>query len=174
MSSVLFRTRTPGVDALIEQRRRTGIDRFDEVWEGVYVVNPAPNLDHALLARRIAALFAPGAEARGLDVVENANVGLPDDYRIPDVVVFDPADADEARLYLRTAPLVVEVLSPNERVDKQPFYLAHGVSEVVLVDPVAGTVVWFAATAGAAAYRAVEVSAVLPLGVADVVALLEG
>ena len=28
---------------LIQQRRDAGIDQFDEVWEGMYVMAPAPN-----------------------------------------------------------------------------------------------------------------------------------
>ena len=31
---------------LIAERRRLGHDRFDEVWEGVYVMNPLPNNEH--------------------------------------------------------------------------------------------------------------------------------
>jgi hypothetical protein len=31
---------------LIESRKRTDADRWDEVWEGVYVVSPLPNIEH--------------------------------------------------------------------------------------------------------------------------------
>ena len=29
--------------ALIERRRAQGVDLYDEIWEGTYVVNPAPS-----------------------------------------------------------------------------------------------------------------------------------
>ena len=31
---------------LIEARKRTDADRWDEVWDGVYVVSPLPNIEH--------------------------------------------------------------------------------------------------------------------------------
>ena len=31
---------------IIEQRLDSGADRFDEVWDGVYVVSPLPNDEH--------------------------------------------------------------------------------------------------------------------------------
>ncbi len=39
---------------LIDERRARGIDRFDEVWEGVYVMAPAPNDEHQEIELRIA------------------------------------------------------------------------------------------------------------------------
>ena len=35
---------------LIQQRRDAGIDLFDEIWEGVYVMTPAPNDEHQQLS----------------------------------------------------------------------------------------------------------------------------
>ncbi len=34
------------LDHLIAERKRLGIDRYDEVWEGMYVMPSAPNNDH--------------------------------------------------------------------------------------------------------------------------------
>ena len=33
-------------EALLERRRQLGQDRYDEVWDGVYVMNPAPSYEH--------------------------------------------------------------------------------------------------------------------------------
>lgn len=173
MSAVLFRERTPAVDAIIDERRRLGIDRFDEVWEGVYVVNPAPRRSHNRVVHDIVAMLRPLAESHGFDVIGELNLGVPGDFRIPDVAVYRRELDDEGDdAFLDTAAIVVEVRSPGERVDKRPFYLAHGVAEVVLVDPATGTVEWLALTADGATYVAVSASAVLPVGPADVAALL--
>lgn len=37
--------------ALLERRRRWGADRFDEVWEGVYRIMPAPGAAHRRIDR---------------------------------------------------------------------------------------------------------------------------
>lgn len=172
MSSVLFREAPPAVEALIEERRRTGIDRFDEVWEGLYVVNPPPSFRHATVAGRILDLLRPPADDRGLVVRREVGVGRPNDHRIPDVVVARIADLDDHEHYLLTAAIVVEVLSPNERMDKRPFYLAHGVAEVVLVDPATGSITWYALAPERDSYLPVDASAVLPIGPAEVAPLL--
>ena len=39
-------------DKLIEARKRTDADRWDEVWEGVYVVSPLPNTEHQKISLR--------------------------------------------------------------------------------------------------------------------------
>ncbi len=162
MSSVLFREAPPAVDALIEERRRTGVDRFDEVWEGVYVVNPPPSYRHSTIAGLVLGLLEPHAVARGLVARREVGVGRADDHRIPDIVVADVANLDDRGHHLLSAHVAVEILSPSGRVDKRPFYLEHGVAEVVLVDPSSGEVEWFAAGAGRAAYEPVQASAVLP------------
>ena len=33
-------------DALIQERKRKGLDRYDEVWEGTYVMPSVPNNAH--------------------------------------------------------------------------------------------------------------------------------
>lgn len=171
--SVLFREAPPAVDALIEERRHTGADRFDEVWEGVYVVNPPPSFGHAILSDRIVDLLRPLAAPLGLVVTREVGIGRSDDHRIPDVVVADPAHLDQVGHYLLTAAIAVEVRSPSERVDKRPFYLANNVAEVVLVDPSAGTVDWYRMSPDGSGYQSVESSAVLPVRPSQVAALLD-
>jgi len=172
MSSVLFRSPPPAVGAMLDERHRNGTDRFDEVWDGVYVVNPPPSFRHSTVAGLIFDLFRPHAEQRGLVVCREVGVGRPDDHRIPDVVVARIADLDDRQHYLLTAAIVVEVLSPGERVDKRPFYLSCGVTEIVLVDASSGTADWLALTPDGTGYAPLALSSVLPLGPDEVVALL--
>jgi len=37
-------------DRLITERKASGADRYDEVWEGVYMMTPIPNTEHRILA----------------------------------------------------------------------------------------------------------------------------
>lgn len=48
-----------------------------------------------------------------------------------------------------TAPLVVEIVSPDDETwQKLPFYAAHGVDEVLIVDPAKRAVHWLALVDG--------------------------
>lgn len=72
-------------EALLERRRRLGQDRYDEVWDGVYVMNPAPSYEHQRLAQQLAVPLDPLARAAGLEAVAGGvNLGDEDSYRIPD------------------------------------------------------------------------------------------
>jgi Uma2 family endonuclease len=116
-------------ERLIADRERLGIDRWDECWSGVYVMTPPPRQPHQRAARRIAGAL----EALGLGEVDTAiGVGDAGDYRVPDVVVYDAPALDQDALYLRSALLVVEVISPGEDPHaKLGFYEAHA-DEVLL------------------------------------------
>jgi hypothetical protein len=46
-------------EALLERRRRLGQDLFDEVWEGVLHMNPAPSGRHGDLESQLHVLLAP-------------------------------------------------------------------------------------------------------------------
>ena len=47
--SLLIRDRSVS-RRLIAKRRSLGLDRYDEVWNGVYVMSPLPNNEHQALA----------------------------------------------------------------------------------------------------------------------------
>ena len=71
--------------ALLERRRRLGQDLFDEVWDGVVHLNPAPRYEHQRLSQQLAELLGPLARAAGLEsVIGGVNIGSENDYRIPD------------------------------------------------------------------------------------------
>jgi Uma2 family endonuclease len=123
----------------LEERRRRGIDRQDEVWDGVLHVPPDPTTDHQRIEMRLARVLAPLADARGLECLTQVSILDPRDhkrnYRIPDILVVDP------KLLLRRGTegpveLAIEVLSPDdESREKLPYYAARGVVELWLVDP---------------------------------------
>jgi Uma2 family endonuclease len=62
-----------------------------------------------------------------------------------------------------TAALVFEVVSPDDETwDKLPFYAAHGVDELLIVDPTERSVHWLALEGGE--YREAERSGLIDLG----------
>ena len=76
-------------DEELAQRRLTGIDRFDEMWEGVLHMAPAPTLEHQRIVTELTVFLVSLCKARGLgtlvigiNVFNEAFQG--EDYRIPD------------------------------------------------------------------------------------------
>jgi Uma2 family endonuclease len=75
-------------------------------------------------------------------------------------------------VWLPTAALVVEVVSPDDETwRKLQFYARHGVDEVLIVDPGRRSIEWRALSGDA--YDPVERSGVIELGAADVAAQLD-
>ncbi|MGH9055276.1 MAG: Uma2 family endonuclease [Acidimicrobiales bacterium] len=152
------------VERLIARRQRLGQDRFDEVWEGTYHMAPAPRGRHGYLDGELAAMLRPRAEAAGLVETGQVNIGQPDDYRVPDRAYH--RDFDPEAVYYPTAAVVVEIVSPgDETYQKLPFYAAHRVDEVLVVDPV-GRSVRVLALAGEA-YEDADRSSALGAGVEE-------
>jgi Uma2 family endonuclease len=122
----------PEVQALIERRRALGQDGSDEVWEGVYYVVPHAHVHHALLQTRLGRLLEDLTLARGYVVTGEFNLGEPDDFRVPDLGIHR-GEPDE--LYVPTAVMVVEILSPDDHTYKKfDFYGRHDVAEILVVD----------------------------------------
>ena len=71
-------------EALLERRRRLGQDLFDEVWEGVLHMNPAPSGRHGDLESQLHVLLSPLAKHAGLRMRGQFNLGQDSDYRVPD------------------------------------------------------------------------------------------
>src|SRR5215470_7620398 len=122
---------------LLEWRKQTGADKWDEMWEGVLHMPPMPNRAHQDLEFAIEAYlrlhWAPGCGGRVYHGINVASVGgWPKDYRIPDIVLLTPPrfgiDRNE---YFEGAPdVVVEIRSPNdEAYEKLEFYAALEVPE---------------------------------------------
>jgi|HubBroStandDraft_6_1064221.scaffolds.fasta_scaffold05499_2 hypothetical protein len=51
------------VERLLEERRRSGADRRDEVWEGVLHVIPPPSVEHERFAHALHVILDPHAPA---------------------------------------------------------------------------------------------------------------
>ena len=149
-------------EALLERRHKLGQDLLDEVWDGVYHMNPAPHSRHSQVQQQLAELLGPIARNAGLAPrLGIFNLGEPDDYRVPDGGLLRPGpDA----VYLPTAALVVEIVSPGDDTwEKLGFYAAHRVDELLIVDPEKRQVDWLGLEPGGE-YARIERSRLLDLG----------
>lgn len=121
--------------ALLDERRRLGLDGHDEMWEGVlHVVPPAGGPHQGLSSEFFVAVFHV-AKRRGL--VPRMETGLfraADDYRVPDQVFCRPEQLSDRGA--EGAELVVEVRSAgDDTYRKLPFLAALGVREVLVLHP---------------------------------------
>lgn len=150
--------------ALLERRRKLGQDALDEVWHGVLHMNPAPHSRHADIQNQLAVLLDPLARSAGLRPrVGIFNLGAPNDYRVPDGGLLRPGDD---AVYLPTAALVIEIVSPgDESWEKLGFYAAHGVDEVLILDPEERHVHWLGLSADE--YAPIDRSRLIDLGPAE-------
>lgn len=128
---------------LIAERRAAGADRWDEVWDGVYILVPLPNLEHQEIVGRLVAILQlivgltghtkvyPGVNVSDREEDWNSN------YRCPDVAVYLQGTTAENRgtQWLGRPDFAVAVVSEDDRVwDKLPFYESVGVRELLIVD----------------------------------------
>src|SRR5271165_3819216 len=142
MRAVVCDPAPPEFEALLERRRRSGAGAHDEVWKGVLHIAPAPQSAHAKLDQQLARLLDAPAQAAGLRPSGPVNIGGAADYRVPDRALLRPGSEGT---YLPTAALVVEIVSPGDETwDKLPFYAAHKVDELLIVDVHYRTVDWLA------------------------------
>jgi Uma2 family endonuclease len=159
------------LQALLERRRRLDQDRKDEVWEGVLHMVPAPGHRHARLTQQLAELLGPPARAAGLQpTVAEFNLGdSKHDFRVPDGGLHRPGAAE---MWHPTAALILEILSPGDETwEKLPFYAAHRVDELLIVDPDTHQLHWLGLTADR--YRPIGHSALIDLGPAELAQRLD-
>jgi Uma2 family endonuclease len=128
---------------IIRDRRARGIDSFDEVWDGVYVVSPIADNEHQYTGGKLyVALDDALSRLPGVRVYPPINVSdRPEkwkkNFRCPDASVFLPDNPAEDRVthWYGGPDFVVEVVSPYDRSRKKlGFYAKVGVKELLLVD----------------------------------------
>jgi Uma2 family endonuclease len=99
-------------EALLERRRRLGQDVYDQVWDGVLHMNPAPAGRHGQIDRQLALILTPLACTAGLTSTGTFNLGSEGDYRVPDGGLHrDWRD----QVWYGTADLVIEIVRPTTR-----------------------------------------------------------
>lgn len=125
------------------QRVKSGADRWDEMWDGVYVMNPLPNNEHQEIANSLGAALYDIVSSRKLGrVFPGVNVSdrkenWDHNYRGPDVVVYlNETEAEDCGTFWYGGPdLAIEVLSPNDTArEKLDFYAKVSTKEVLIID----------------------------------------
>src|ERR1051326_7170449 len=115
---------------ILELRRKTGADRYDEMWEGVLHMVPVPDRDHQdLQGGMYVFLKTRWAKPRGARIYLPINLaspgGWPKNYRIPDLLLLTPErfGIDRYKFFEGAPEVVVEIRSPeDESEEKLPFY----------------------------------------------------
>lgn len=125
---------------VLADRKAKGLDRYDEMWDGVLHMTPAPSFEHQRVLDRMIEFLGPCVRESGRGtLVSGINVFRADtNYRIPDLT-FVAAGREHV-----LAPdgvrgegpdAVIEIRSPeDETYDKLPFYAATGIREVIVCD----------------------------------------
>jgi Uma2 family endonuclease len=136
------------LDTLAEQiiladRRAKGLDRYDEVWDGVYVMSPLPEYYHQEIVSDLNSCLQAALRKQQLGrVVPGCNVSdraedWTKNYRGPDVVVYlNTTTARFHGTHWEGGPdFAVEVASENDRTwEKVDFYAQVKTGELLIVD----------------------------------------
>jgi Uma2 family endonuclease len=129
--------------SILRRRRFMGADRFDEVWNGVYVMAPNADNVHQKLATRLATVIDHAfGSVQEIAILAGGNVTDQEEnwtknYRVPDVLVFLPGNPaqDRGTHYLGGPDFAVEIVSKRDRSRKKfDFYAKVGVRELLIVD----------------------------------------
>lgn len=153
------------IQQLRERRERLGLDRYDEVWEGVLHMNPPPTGRHQYILQQLAEILGPLARRSGLvPLIQVFGLGEGrDNYRAPDGGLHRTRPDG---VWNSTAALVIEVVSPGDETwEKLDFFATHNVDELLIIDPQERRVHWFALRD--AEYKPTERSSLIELGSAE-------
>jgi Uma2 family endonuclease len=124
------------------EREASDAGRYDEVWEGVYVVSPIANTLHQRLVVQLILAFQNVLDLAGSDRmyggvnVSDREEGWVQNYRVPDLaVVLSGNRLKDCDTHLCGGPdFLVEILSPNDLArEKRGFYAQVGVRELLIV-----------------------------------------
>ena len=130
-------------EADLASRRRTGLDRWDEVWEGVLHMAPAPTDEHQRIVDELIVFLTPllrtsgrGVLRSGINVFDEASPL--ENYRIPDLTFVSAERTNVMKpdgIRGGGPDAVIEVRSPSdETYEKLPFFAKLGVREVIVID----------------------------------------
>jgi Uma2 family endonuclease len=140
MNTTTFGEAPDALASLIAERKRLGLDTHDEVRAGEFHMAPMASFEHAKVEATLVRLLHNKSEPEGLTVTTAFNLGVADDYRVPDLGVHR---GEPSGVWLPTAVIVVEVRSPDETFEKFGFYFGRGVEEILVADLVTKQVAWF-------------------------------
>ena len=129
-------------ERLKADRAKRGGDRYDEVWEGTYMMAAMPDNEHQRLVNQLAAILEDviGDQGRG-EVFPGCNVSDREDwahnFRVPDVAVFlnGTSAIDRDTVWLGGPDFAIEITSRGDKSrDKFDFYASVKTREVMIID----------------------------------------
>lgn len=130
-------------EKLLAERQASGLDTYDEVWDGVYFMAPDPDLQHQKVVTKlstlldiIASIELKGEVFTGCNVSDR-DIGWRQNYRRPDIAVYLPGTkAIFHHAHTQGGPdFAVEVCSPKDRTwDKLDFYAEVSTRELLIID----------------------------------------
>ncbi len=129
--------------SLIRERQKNGSDRYDEVWNGIYVMSLMANNEHQNLIAQLAAVLTATVQwASQGSVFPGVNISDQEqdwrhNYRVSDVAVFlNETTAQNRRTHwFGGSDLAVEIVSPNDGTrEKFDFYASVGTRELLVID----------------------------------------
>jgi len=124
-------------------RSEWGGDRYDEVWEGMHVMTPVPNIEHQDIAGGLVTVLRVVIDWTGMGKVypginvSDRELGWKKNYRVPDaVVVLNGTKARHCGTHLCGGPdFLAEIVSPHDLSrDKLQFYAGINVRELLIID----------------------------------------
>jgi Uma2 family endonuclease len=128
--------------SIIRERERLGIDIYDEVWDGVYVLPSVPKRAHQKLVHDLDAIFdrvvvrAKRGESYPGRNVSDRRTRWKRNYRIPDVlVVLKNSHCIDLDSHIYGGPdFVVEIQNPGDDTEEKiPLYSKIRVQELLIV-----------------------------------------
>ncbi len=131
------------MDELLAHRQESGGDRYDEVWDGVYVMSPLANVGHQRFVTQFAFVLETVVGVPGLgDVCAGVNVsdrerGWLANFRCPDVAVrLHGGRSRNCKTHWVGGPdFAIEIVSQRDRSRaKLAFYASIGTRELLIVD----------------------------------------
>jgi Uma2 family endonuclease len=133
----------PGLEErLIAERKANGLDRYDEVWDGVYVMAPWPNDEHQRIAGFLQTIIGTlfqltklGEMRPGINLSDRPD-NWTTNFRVPDVVVFLKSGSGvcHGAFWTGGPDFAVEVVSEGEDPEaKFEFYARLATRELLLI-----------------------------------------
>jgi Uma2 family endonuclease len=136
--------------SFLEARRKAGLDRWDEVWEGELHMVPPPHGGHGRLNDQLGIFFGlhweelglgrtyveTGVKRPGAPPFSELGEDVPSDYRTPDRSFLLPPRYDRVvgGWIVGGPDVALEVESPGDETRKKlPFYAAVGVRELIII-----------------------------------------
>jgi len=129
-------------EQLREERAAAGADRWDEVWEGTYMMAPLPNIEHQDIASSFVAVLRQVIDRSQAIILAGTNVsdreaGWKENYRCPDVAVYlrENSAANCGTHWCGGPDFAVEIRSDDDQtLEKIPFYASVSTRELLIVN----------------------------------------